>query len=422
MRRVADPRWAVAAAVALLVVSCTGEPVRPSGVAIESAGLRVRAIDSDAGRAFTPVAAIGVDGQDLPPVDPASLIDPIGDGTAVCPNGTSLAVAGPLSGDGATYGNPVLFGVTLAVHQFRAANPGCQLSVKQFDTHAEPDARADPEQARQAGIAIASDASIVGLVGPVLSRDMLIMGDTLAAAGIIAASPSATMPALSSAGWHNFFRGVANEEDWPTASAMFLTRRLAVQKVCVVNLDYDEFLLAGRQVTDLLGPVADPACSATIGPDANSFEPVVESIRTASPDVVYLAADMFAAGEVCSVLRKSGVTAKIFGSDGVQARQFIKQAGAAAIGVLVAGTFQLPTERFSAAYQEEFGETPWHYSVEAYELAGIMIEGISTGAVTDRSSMLRWFTGYSGYGAITHYQWANSGELVTPPVFLTEVS
>jgi hypothetical protein len=36
--------------------------------------------------------------------------------------------------------------------------------------------------------------------------------------------------------------------------------------------------------------------------------------------------------------------------------------------------------------------------------------------------MLRWFAGYSGYGAITHYQWANSGELVTPPVFLTEVS
>jgi branched-chain amino acid transport system substrate-binding protein len=90
--------------------------------------------------------------------------------------------------------------------------------------------------------------------------------------------------------------------------------------------------------------------------------------------------------------------------------------------VLAAGTFQLPTEPLSAAYQEEFGETPWHYSVEAYELAGIMIEGISSGAVTDRSSMLRWFAGYSRYGAITHYQWANSGELVTPPVFVTEVS
>jgi branched-chain amino acid transport system substrate-binding protein len=269
---------------------------------------------------------------------------------------------------------------------------------------------------------MASDSSIVGLVGPVLSRDMLAMGDILAAAGIIAATPSATMPALSAAGWPNFFRGVANEDDWPTASAMYLTRRLGVQQVCVVNLDYDEYLLAGRQVTDLLGPVADPACSATIGPDANSYGPVVESIRIAAPDVVYLAADMFAAGEVCSALRKSGVTAKIFGSDGVQARQFIKQAGSAAIGVLTAGTFQLPTEALSAAYEEEFDEAPWHYSVEAYELAGIMIEGIASGAVTDRSSMLHWFTGYSGYGAITHYQWADTGELITRPVFLAEVS
>jgi len=192
MRRVADPRWAVAAAVALLVVSCTGEPVRPSGVAIESAGLRVRAIDSDAGRAFTPVAAIGVDGQDLPPVDPASLIDPIGDGTAVCPSGTSLAVAGPLSGDGATYGNPVLFGVTLAVHQFRAANPGCQLSVKQFDTHAEPDARADPEQARQAGI-----ATTRGVRAP--ARRHRVRSPALASTSFIA--PAASLSAAAGSCW-----------------------------------------------------------------------------------------------------------------------------------------------------------------------------------------------------------------------------
>jgi branched-chain amino acid transport system substrate-binding protein len=82
----------------------------------------------------------------------------------------------------------------------------------------------------------------------------------------------------------------------------------------------------------------------------------------------------------------------------------------------------LPTEKFSAAYHTEFGETPWHYSVEAYELAGIMIEGISTGAVTDRSTMRQWFTTYSGYGAITHYQWRSTGELVTAPVFLHEVA
>jgi branched-chain amino acid transport system substrate-binding protein len=251
---------------------------------------------------------------------------------------------------------------------------------------------------------------------------MLAMGDTLAAAGLVAASPSATMPALSTHGWRNFFRGVANEDHWPEASGMYLTRRLEVRQACVVNLDYDDYPAVARRVTDILGSAADPQCSATIGQDANLYGPVIESIRTASPDVVYLAADMWAAGDICSALRKSGVTAKIVGSEAVEARQFINQAGIAAIGVLTAGTFQLPTAKFRTAYVDEFGEEPGRYSVEAYELAGLMIEGISSGAVTDRSSMLRWFSAYSGYGAMTHYQWRATGELIDPPVFLREVA
>jgi hypothetical protein len=101
---------------------CTPAAIPQSDVAIESAEVRISAMDRYAGSSFTPLAAIGTDGQDLPAVDLALAIDPIGDGTAECPSGMSMAVAGPLSRDGAYYDKTVLQSVTLAVRQFRAAN------------------------------------------------------------------------------------------------------------------------------------------------------------------------------------------------------------------------------------------------------------------------------------------------------------
>src|SRR5215203_1559248 len=101
MRKVPHKRLAYLAAVTSLVASCTSAPILQSDIAIESAEVRLSAIDRYAGSSFRPLAAIGTDGQDLPPVDLPLVIDPIGDGSAECPGGMSLAVAGPLSGDGA---------------------------------------------------------------------------------------------------------------------------------------------------------------------------------------------------------------------------------------------------------------------------------------------------------------------------------
>src|ERR1700712_1703468 len=41
----------------------------------------------------------------------------------------------------------------------------------------------------------------------------------------------------------------------------------------------------------------------------------------------------------------------------------------------------------------------------------------STILLTDRPSMVLWLGTYSGYGAVTHYQWDTTGELIAPPCF-----
>jgi len=65
---------------------------------------------------------------------------------------------------------------------------------------------------------------------------------------------------------------------------------------------------------------------------------------------------------------------------------------------------------------------PEPYSMETYELTSIMINGIGSGAVTDRSSMTEHLTGFDGHGSTRHYSWDDRGDLTDPDVWVPEVA
>ena len=84
----------------------------------------------------------------------AAPVDPAGDGTATCPP-LSLAMAGPLTCADAPFGANVRDGAQLAVDQHNAANPGCQVQLKTFDTEG------DPQKATSVAPQIVDDPSII---------------------------------------------------------------------------------------------------------------------------------------------------------------------------------------------------------------------------------------------------------------------
>ena len=60
-------------------------------------------------------------------------------GGATCAEGTSIAFFGALSGDAGNLGQNIKKGAELAVAQFNAANAGCQVELKQYDSQGSPD-------------------------------------------------------------------------------------------------------------------------------------------------------------------------------------------------------------------------------------------------------------------------------------------
>jgi branched-chain amino acid transport system substrate-binding protein len=106
---------------------------------------------------------------DPAPPPPAGAVLPAGDGKGKCGK-VSIAYIGTIAGANAALGLNILNGVKLAIKEHNAANPGCQVTLKQFDSEGSPDKA--PAVVTQA----ISDESILGVVGLAFSGESKAVG------------------------------------------------------------------------------------------------------------------------------------------------------------------------------------------------------------------------------------------------------
>ena len=105
---------------------------------------------------------IDKDGKEIKPEAGIKPADPVGDGKATC-EPVKIAMAGALNGPDAALGINIKNGVQLALDKHNAANPGCQIELRTFDTEG------DPQKATAIAPQIVDDETIIGLVGPAFS-------------------------------------------------------------------------------------------------------------------------------------------------------------------------------------------------------------------------------------------------------------
>ena len=357
---------------------------------------------------------INPDGESIPAAaDGAAPVTPAGDGTASCPP-LSLAMAGPLTGPDAPFGANVRDGAQLAVDQHNAANPGCQVQLKTFDTEG------DPQKAVSIAPQIVDDPTIIGLVGPTWSGETKATGSVFDQAGLVAATPSATNVALSEQGWKTFLRGLSNDGVQGPSLANYLKNTLDVGTVCVVDDSTDAGVGQAGAVRDTLGPIADAACNISIKKGDKDFSAAVSQITRQSPDAVVFASYYTEGALLLQQLREAGYTGLFAGPDGLKDPQFVKAAGESAAGAVLSCPCGPPTGAFAEAYTEKFGQAPGTYSLESYDLATILLRGIDSGAVT-RPELLEFARSYDGQGVARKYQWTDNGELTSNLIWIYKV-
>ncbi|MFE9583267.1 ABC transporter substrate-binding protein [Nocardia sp. NPDC006044] len=354
-------------------------------------------------RAIEPLTQIDMQGNEV--AKPTAAATPAGDGKATC---TPVTIATTAGAGGSADG-----GVKLAVDQFTKANPGCSVALREFDIAGA--------QASDVAAQIVNDPSIAALVGPVLSAEIQSTGKVFNDAGLPFLTPSATDPALSTNGWHSFFRGLAADDVQGTALAKYLVNTAHYRRICVIQdkAGYGRSL-AGSAVSSL-GSAADSSCAAEIGKGDRDFATLATDIAKAKPDAIFYSGYAEEAAVLLRQLREAGVTVPFVSAESTVTPDFVAQAGSSAKDAIVSCSCGPVVTRFAGEYQALNGQAPGPSSVEAYDLTTIILKGVSTGRTT-RAALADYLRGYEGTGLARTYRWSAVGELVTPQTWLYKVN
>ncbi|MGW4243761.1 branched-chain amino acid ABC transporter substrate-binding protein [Nocardia sp. NPDC004722] len=387
-------------------------------LALTSAGCSSKSTDNSGGggaSALTIQPLVQVDGQgkEVPVKDATAAADPAGDGKGKCAP-TTIGMAGPLTGDNANLGLNIVRGVQLALDQHNKANPGCQVTVKQFDTEG------DPQKASQVIPTVVSDPSIVALIGPTFSGETKATGQILSDANLLSLTPSATNVTLTTNGWKNFFRGLGNDGVQGPAVAGYLKGTGKFKKICVIADDSDYGTGLAKTVTEGLGSIADSSCAANVKAKDKDFSATVSKMASAKPDGIFYAGYYAEASPLVSQLRSGGVTATFISDDGTKDVEFVKQAGSASKDALLSCPCGPASDKFAAAYKALSGFDPGTYSTEGYDLTTIVLKGIEAGKTT-RPDLVDFARNYDGQGLAREYKWGTTGELANALIWMYQV-
>ena len=179
------------------------------------------------------------------------------------------------------------------------------------------------------------------------------------------------------------------------ALARLVTSKVKNARVFLINdaSDYSvglaktvDITLAGRLVGKDTTPTGTTDFTATIA-----------KIKKSKATAVIYSGYFSQAAVFVKQLRDSGSTAIFAGGDGVFNQEYPKLAGAAAEGSRVTGVGGLAgiSAALEADYKKKMGASSGVYSVESFDAANLLLNGIKAGKTT-RAAMLKYVKSYNG--------------------------
>ena len=305
-------------------------------------------------------------------------------GTVVAADTIKIGVAGPHSGDLASYGIPSVRAAELVVKK-RNAEGG--VLGKQIELLVEDDV-CKPEIAANTATKLVSDGAQV-VIGHICS------GATKAALGIyndakiIVMSPSATNPGLTQSGdYPNFYRTISSDDMQAKLGVEFTVKTLGAKKVAVLHgKGYAEF--AKKYLEDMPGVTV--ALFEGITPGAVDYSAIVQKIKRSGAEAVIFGGYHPEASKIVAQMRKKKMDIFFVSDDGVKDDTFIKVAGKSAEGVYASGprdVSSLPLNKEAVAeHKKAYGEDPGAFFQEGYSAALALINAIDKAGSTDYSAL-----------------------------------
>ncbi|RME98072.1 MAG: branched-chain amino acid ABC transporter substrate-binding protein [Chloroflexi bacterium] len=261
------------------------------------------------------------------------------------------------------------------------------------------DSACSAEGGQTAATKIASDSSIVGVLGHTCSSSCTPAASIYNDAGLTMISSSCTAPALTAESSHlpAFLRVAPNDKVQGRVMAEYVYNELGARKAATIH-DGSPYAEQLQQVfadtfAELGGEIT---AQEAVNVGDTDMRPVLTSIAAGSPDIIYYPIFIAEGGFVTTQAREvAGLENVILsGAEGMKAADFLEVAGKAAEGMILSGPDLNFTgdryDKFLQAYKEISGESealaPFH--AHTYDAANILLDAIANVAQKDADGNL----------------------------------
>lgn len=288
----------------------------------------------------------------------------------------------------------------------------------------------DQELARKVAREFVSDPAAVGMLGPINSAMAYSNQDIYNEAGMVQLTSEASSPLLTSRGYKNFFRLVANDEVQGRMLARVAVQYLEGKRIAVMHDDSTW----GRPIAEIFSAEAERLGSKPVLlwgfrddiEKSLNFDEMIEAVLDAKPDVVYYAVYWNKAHIIAHRLRDRGLKAVYLGSDSLKPYAFLEVPSLDTVSPYhsLAG-IDMRIKPSARAFYEEFAmKYPMmlvapQYAAEAYDVASLLIEALKRAGKVDRAAVLKEMQGIKKFqGTVGEIVFDENGDLVNPEIGL----
>lgn len=302
-----------------------------------------------------------------------------------------IGVAGPHSGDLASYGIPTVKAAEILVEKINADGG---LLGRQVELVIEDDV-CKPEVATNTAAKLVGE-EVVAVIGHICSGATKAAMGIYNDSGILAISPSATNPALTQSGdYPNFFRTIAPDDAQAELEVAFALDTLGLRKIAVLHDkgDYGKGLAEFVKTYLEADSRAEVVLFEGITPGAVDYTAIINKIKNSGADGVIFGGYHPEASKIISQMKKRAMDIPFISDDGVKDNTFIKVAGEYAEGVYASGPMDTATNPLTILatkeHQDKYGEDPGAFYLNAYAALQALFNAIEVAGATDYDSVTK---------------------------------
>jgi branched-chain amino acid transport system substrate-binding protein len=300
----------------------------------------------------------------------------------------TVGVIAPQSGGLSALGLGIKNSAQLAVDE---ANEKCTVKGYKLAVDTQDD-EANPAKGAQAATKLASDTSVVGVIGTLNSSVAQTVQPILFEKKIVQVSPANTNPSLTrgenfatapARAFANYFRVCTTDDLQGPFAADYLVNDAGKKKIAIITdgKTYGEGL-ATEFAARVAAKGGEIVAQQKVGEKDTDFAGVISSIKASNPEALYYGGEYPQAGPLSKQLKDAGVNIPLMGGDGIFDGKFIELGGtdgdlATSVG---APTESLPSAKaFVDAYNaKKYSDAYGAYGAFSYDAANAIISSLAT--------------------------------------------